>query len=104
MPEWAEVTAGGLGAHPGGRDAPLVLWGHAFGGRPGDRMSLAIDGPEGSVVAASRRIEELQAAYYFAEGAYASDEGWPVGDYLGRVEIRRDGEVLDAAETRLRIE
>ena len=104
VPEWGEVTAGDLSAHPGGRDAPLVLWAHAFGGRPGDRMTLRIEGPAGMAVDASRPVEEPQAAYFFADGAYAPEGGWPAGDYVGRIAIRRDGEVLDSAETRLRID
>ena len=100
VPEWAEVTAGGLGAHPRGRDAPLVLWGHAFGGRPGDVMRLRIDGPGGVVIEEAREVGEIQAAYFFAEGRRAPAGGWPRGTYVGRVEILRDRTVMDRAEAR----
>ena len=102
VPEWREVR-NGLDAGSGARDAPIVLWGHAFGGRPGDGMRLVIEGPEGVVLDERRRVERTQAAYYFAEGHRAPEGGWPAGAYLGRVEIERDGEVLDTGEAQVEV-
>ena len=104
VPEWGEIQAGGLGAHPGGRDAPLVLWGHAFGGREGDRMRLRIEGPEGAAIDAERTVDETLAAYFFAEGRRAPEGGWPPGRYAGTVRIVRDGEVMDERRATLQID
>ncbi len=103
-PEWEEVKAGGLDARRGSRGAPIVLWGHAFGGRPGDLMRLAVEGPDGVVLDEAREVSRTQAAYYFAEGRRAPEGGWPAGAYRGRVEVERDGEILDAGEARFEIE
>ena len=103
VPEWEEVRDG-LDAEDGAREAPIVLWGHAFGGRPGDLMRLVIEGPDGVVLDEAREVERTQAAYYFAEGRRAPEGGWPAGAYAGRVEIERDGEVLDAGEARMEVE
>ena len=104
VPEWEDVQAGGLGARRGARAEPIVLWGHAFGGRPGDLMRLVIEGPGGVVLDEAREVERTQAAYYFAEGRRVPEGGWPAGAYVGRVEIERDGEILDAGEARIEIE
>ena len=103
VPEWAEVTAGSLGAHPGDPHAPLVLWAHAFGGRVGDRVTLRVDGPGGAVIERSRRLDDGLAAHFAAQGAYPPEGGWPPGTYTGRVEIARGEAIHDSAETRLRI-
>ena len=104
VPEWDEVKAGGLDARKVSRDAPLVLWGHAFGGRPGDLMRLVIEGPEGTVLDGAQQVERTQAAYYFAEGRRAPEGGWPAGAYAGRVEIERDGEILDTLTATIEID
>lgn len=101
-PEWGEVKAGGL-VHGGARDAPLVLWGQAFGGRAGDAMRLRIEGPGGAVMEGSPTLSRTQVAYFFAEGQYPPEGGWPPGRYTGLVEIRRGGAVMDRAETALTI-
>ena len=104
VPEWSEIQAGGLGPHPGARDAALVLWGQAFGGREGDRMRLRIEGPGGTPVDAERTVEETLAIYFFAEGRRAPEGGWSAGLYEGTVEIVRDGEVIDGSRATLRID
>ena len=104
VPEWGEVTAGGLGEHPGVPGAPLVLWAQAFGSRPGDLLRLRIEGPDGAVIDEPVELDRTQAAYFRAQGRRAPAGGWPAGRYVGRAELSRDGETIDMGEVRLRIE
>ena len=103
-PEWGEIAAGGLGKHPGGRDAPIVLWGHAFGGRADDAMRLRIEGPGGPVLDVTWPVRETLASYFFAQGRRPPEGGWPPGDYAGTVEIVRDGDVLDTRRATIAID
>lgn len=103
LPEYDEVQAG-LGPHPGHAGAPLVLWAYAFGARPGDAMRFVLAGPDGTEIDAHRELDRRQVAYFRANGRHAPEGGWTPGPYEGRIEILRDGEVMDAAPVEARIE
>ena len=94
-PDWRAVQEGTVQGEIG-RDRPLVLWGFAFGARAGDLMRLALEGPQGPVFEEEMPLERTQAQLFRAMGLRAPEGGWPVGTYLGRVELKRDDAVLDA--------
>ena len=103
VPDWGEVRAGGLVPYPEGDAAPLVLWGHAFGGRPGDVMRLRIEGPDGTVMEEAPALDRAQAAYYRAQGVRPPEGEWPPGTYTGHVDLVRDGAVVDRGTTEVAI-
>lgn len=104
VPEFAALEAGAPAGHPGTPDAPLVLWGHAFGGAPGDVMRFVLEGPGGAVVEAESAVSRGQAVYFLAQGRRAPPEGWAPGDYAGRVVLTRGGEVVGERPVEVRIE
>jgi hypothetical protein len=96
IPDYAEVKAGsaqpdalGIGA------GALVIYGYSFGTRAGDRMHLAIEGPEGTVIEEEVTMDRPQAQAFRAVGRKAPDAGWAAGQYTGKVELWREGAVID---------
>lgn len=85
------------------RDEPLVLWGYAFGAKPGDVMGFLISGPHGEVFRHDVLIDRQQAQYFRAGGLKAPLGGWPSGRYTGLVTLTRDGKVLDRRPTQTEI-
>lgn len=93
VPDYAAVKAGAAreALLP---DAPMVLFGYAFGGRTGDELALRIEGPNGIVVEDVSRLDKPQAQFFRAAGRRSPPGGWAPGDYRGVVEFRRAGEVI----------
>jgi hypothetical protein len=104
VPDYGEVKAGGLDRPvlPGKAPA-LVVWGHAFGARAGDELTLRLEGPAGVVVHQTVDIDKTQAQVYRAVGQ-RSPGGWAAGEYTGTVTLRRDGAVLDEGRVTVRVE
>lgn len=103
VPEFDEVEAG-LDPHPGDAGVPLVLWGHAFGAQPGDAMRFVLDGPDGTEIDARAELDRRRIVYFRANGRRAPEGGWTPGAYEGRVELLRDGKVVDTAPVMARID
>lgn len=82
----------------------LVAWGFAFGGRAGDELHVAIRGPEGFRFDRTMTLERAQAQLFRAAGKLAPASGWPEGIYTARIELRRDGAVLDSRDSRVTVE
>ncbi|MBM2576168.1 M23 family metallopeptidase [Jannaschia sp. Os4] len=103
VPEYDAVKAGTADASALPLDAPaLVLWGHAFGGRAGDEMRLTVIGPTGrEVLATTVALERTQAELFRAVGRRLRAARWRGGDYVGTVELLRDGTVIDRVEARV---
>lgn len=96
IPDYDAIKAGTAAAPRIARDAPaLVLWGHAFGSRPGDRIEITITGPDGTeVFAHTEPLDRAQAQLFRAAGRRTPDGGWAPGPYTGTVRMLRDDRVL----------
>lgn len=91
VPEYDAVKAGTAAALEIPRDTPaLILWGFAFGGQTGDRMTLIVDGPEGRVFDADPVLEKDQAMFFRA-GGKRMRAPLTAGLYAGTVLLTRDG-------------
>jgi murein DD-endopeptidase MepM/ murein hydrolase activator NlpD len=96
VPDYDRVKDGTAGESALPPDAPaLVLWGYGFGARPGDRVTLVIDGPEGRFFQTEQTLDRAQALYFRAGGRRQQPGGWPHGTYEGTVTLIRDGAVLE---------
>jgi hypothetical protein len=72
----------------------LVLYGHVFFARPGDKLLFTVDGPRGEVFRQETTLEAPQTQLYRAMGRKAPEGGWPAGGYRGYVTLVRAGHVL----------
>lgn len=80
----------------------LVLFGRMVNVRTGDRLRLVIEGPRGfKVESEADPAPNHQAQRMAFAGQKRPSGGWPAGEYRGRVEILRDGEVVDRQELSL---
>lgn len=101
IPDYDAVKAGSAAATPLSANAPIVLWGFAFGARPGDVVSMTIDGPDGPLFATDDTLERTQALVMRAGGRNPPDSGWASGTYTGIVTLTRDGTQLDGMSARI---
>ncbi len=99
VPEYEAIKQGSAAADVIAADQPLVVWGYAFGGREGDTLHLRIEGPQGHVMDESTALEKTQSQLFRAVGRRAPSGGWMPGNYVGEIQMIRDGVVLDAAQT-----
>jgi murein DD-endopeptidase MepM/ murein hydrolase activator NlpD len=91
LPDRDAIVAGRAGAATLSAAAPaLVGYVLAYGLRPGDRLELTIQGPDGSEVSRSGFdfAEEAPRATR-AAGRRAPPEGWPPGTYRVEARVRR---------------
>lgn len=95
VPDYDAIKAGAT-VPPPGRDTGLVAWGYFFGGQAGDTVTIAIDGPGGSVIDHSALIDSKQGLFFRAAGKRRPDGGWPPGNYTAAITLLRDGTVIDA--------
>lgn len=79
----------------------LVLWGYAFGTRPGDVLKLTIISPSGGILLAhDAGLDATQARAMRTSGRRTEDAAWFVpGSYTGKVEMIRDGKVISDITT-----
>ena len=71
----------------------LVLWAQAYGVRPGDRLTLRIDGPAGRILTETTiEIDKMQAYRMIFIGRRTPAAGWSAGLYRGSVTMARAGE------------
>lgn len=82
----------------------LVLFGLAYGGEPGDKLRLVITGPDGKLFDQAAILARAQAQFFRAGGKRLTQPQWPAGNYVGEVQLIRDGEVLDTRTTNVTIE
>lgn len=99
VPEYDAVKAGTAAVSLLSDDAPIVLWGFAYGTRVGDVLAIAFSGPDGPLFETRDVMDRTQALAMRAGGLNAPDEGWKGGTYTGRVEHIRDGTVLSHQTT-----
>ena len=72
-------------------DSPsLVFWVGAWGLRRGDRESLRLTSPEGSIlVESSSEIPEDKAHWFRSLGKRRTEEAWPAGTYQAEYRVER---------------
>ena len=99
VPDYEDIKQGSAASDVIAADQPLVVWGYAFGGRPGDTIHLRIEGPQGHVMDESTALDKNQSQLFRAIGRKAPDGGWAPGNYVGEIQMIRDGIVLDATQT-----
>lgn len=88
VPEFDAIKAG-LPPATLARNAPLIVWGHLFGGQAGDTVRIVIMGPEGELLDHEHVLTRTQAQLFRAAGRRAPSEGWPTGRYRGTVALFR---------------
>jgi hypothetical protein len=104
VPDYAEMPKGtaGLGRLDTAMPA-LVVWGYLYGTRTDDVLHLTLDGPGGSVVDQTVRLEKAQARAYRAAGKKAHGP-WQPGTYKGSVTIERNGKTIAGREIELEMD
>ncbi|PQO24270.1 peptidase M24 [Rhodobacteraceae bacterium WD3A24] len=74
----------------------LVVWGHAYGGRPGDVVEITVTGPAGTIVSHRATLDTRRARFFRAAGrALADRPRWPAGRYHATVTLERADAALD---------
>lgn len=82
-------------APPAPNSPMLLLYGRVANMRQGDRLRIALSGPNGfSAVQTTAPVERAKAIYLGFAGKRRTAERWPAGRYTGTVELVRDGSVL----------
>ncbi|MGD9864732.1 MAG: M23 family metallopeptidase [Pseudodonghicola sp.] len=96
MPSYDAIKDGSAATAALDQMAPaLVLYGYAYGARQGDVIEIAINGPNGQVIAHSEGLKKAQAQVFRAAGKRQPPGGWPAGDYIGIVRLLRGGQEID---------
>jgi len=103
VPDYGSVKAGTAEAATLSPDGPIVLWALVFGARPGDVVSIMIDGPEAPLFATEETLDLAQALVMRAGGLNSPDGGWASGTYTGFVALTRNGNQLDGASTTITV-
>lgn len=100
VPDYAAIKAGTAAAPALGAKGPaLVLWGFAYGSRPGDVMRLTITQPDGTIYLSTEAGIDRQQAQYFRAAGKRIRRGLRPGTYAGTVTLLRDGRPYDSRET-----
>lgn len=94
VPTLQEVQTGAARVQDTDADSPLVLYGHVFHARPGDRLTLEARGPQGEVFATDLVLDDPQTQLFRAYGRKSPEGGWPPGAYRGYVTLSRAGRIL----------
>lgn len=95
VPEFDAIKAGTADIPLRTTSAAMVVWGHIFGARAGDQITLKIEGPNGEITHEVETLTRTQARLFRAAGRRTPPAGWPAGDYIGTVVHTREGAVLD---------
>ncbi len=94
VPGFDDVRSGAARRVSGSAEDPIVLYGHAFFGQSGDRLTLNASGPDGEIFTKTIEITETKAELFHAFGRKSPPGGWPSGNYRGYVTLKRDGRLL----------
>jgi len=105
VPSFERVKVG-RAAQPGiaTAEGALVLWGHVFGTREGDRLRMRIDGPGGVFFRHEVTFDKSQAQAYRAAGRRFGQGDVAPGRYTGEVILLRDGKTLGRMTARTVLE
>ncbi|WP_232222834.1 M23 family metallopeptidase [Sulfitobacter guttiformis] len=100
IPEFEDIRANTVLPPDANSDA-LVIYAFLFGTRESDIISLALSGPEGTVIKRDVLLKRNQAQSFRAIGKKLRSDRWPAGTYTGTAELRRAGTVLEREEIEL---
>ncbi|MCB1363348.1 MAG: M23 family metallopeptidase [Rhodobacteraceae bacterium] len=104
IPHYDAIRAGTAGRQTLPADTPaLVVFALAFGGRQGDILNLAIDGPGGRMLVRDMALDRDQARFFRAAGKRRTGPPLAPGEYTASIELRRDGAVLDRIGARVTV-
>ncbi len=105
IPEYSAIKAGSAHLDELKPNAgALVLWGYVYGGRTGDVLQMAIDGPRGTFLEQDVTLEKNQAQLFRAIGRRNRGNSWEPGIYRGYIQHIRDDRVIDQIETDVIVE
>lgn len=105
IPAYEQVQAGAAAASGLRPDAgAMVVFGYAYGGRKGDVVRIAIDGPDGPIGQGDAILERNQARYFRAWGKRRTTAAWPAGRYVGSVTVLRDGLPISGKRVEIAVE
>jgi len=90
IPDYATVRAGTV-PPPDAQAPALVFWLHLYGVQAGDRLELALTGPEGALAGQQITLDRTQAQTFRALGKRLSAARWPAGAYTAQYALLRDG-------------
>lgn len=97
---WAEST---IPVEP--TSPVLVYWSALYGVRAGDRLTMRILSPEGSVFSEnSRTLSKTQAQFRSFIGKRLGSGAWPTGTWTAHTTLTREGTVLVDQRTTWRME
>ncbi len=96
VPDLDAVRSGAARARRAVPSAPLVLYGHVFHARPGDRLHLSAQGPRGRILDRTIPLKAPARSLFRAAGRRSPERGWPPGAYRGYVRLIRAGTVIAA--------
>ncbi len=68
----------------------LVFWMEAFGVRVGDRLTLRLEGPEGTIAMSEDTLVKDQARRWAFVGRKRPGAAWPTGLYQGEAILQRE--------------
>jgi hypothetical protein len=95
IPQYDSIKSGTANI-PITRNSPaLVMWAYVFGGQADDQVKISVSGPNDITITRTQILEKTQAQLFRASGKKAPSTGWPVGPYVGVIELWRDDVLLD---------
>ena len=78
----------------------LIFWVHAYGVLEGDRESIQLIDPSGTVVAENEQnLSKSQRVWLSFVGKRANNDGLSQGNWHGRYQLSREGEILVSNDT-----
>ncbi|THD72097.1 M23 family metallopeptidase [Thalassobius vesicularis] len=96
VPGFDAVKDGSAGDEQMSAQAPaLVVWGYAFGSRPGDSLRIEIIGPDGPFLQTVTPLDKAQAQFFRAAGKKRPTQGFTQGRYQGYIALIRNGKIVD---------
>lgn len=103
VPEFSDIKAGTAALPEVTPDAPaLVLWVYAYGSQPGDKLRLAIVGPEGTWFENETTLDKGQAQFFRA-GGKKSRAPLSKGEWAGTASFLRNGTLLETRSVTLSV-
>ena len=95
IPEFSDIKAGTAALPEVTPDATaLMLWAYAYGSQSGDKLLLAISGPDGTWFENEVTLEKGQAEFFRAGGKKIRAP-LPAGEWTGSASLLRNGTLLE---------
>ncbi|MEP5152511.1 M23 family metallopeptidase [Planktotalea sp.] len=103
VPEFTDIKMGVADRRLTARSNALVSFVYLFGGKAGDEVTLTFSGPDGFDVEQAYELPKSLAQFFRAVGKKRKSESWPVGSYVAKATLTRDGEILDTQQSTFQI-